>query len=189
MLRALWGRESFEATLFGSTWLRLVFELVFLGVPLLVHAGVGLALVARPRRDERRYPEARRTSHVLQRVTGVITLGFVAVHLWHTRGRVLTREIGSSDLYGELAAALSATSWLGVPWWALLYLAGLAASVHHFSNGLIGFSASFELVRTEHALQRLTRVCAVSGVILFVVGAATLLHFATGSPSFGGSSP
>ena len=71
MLRALWGREAFEAVLFGPSRLRLVFEVVLLGLPLLLHVAVGIVLVARPRLDEQRYPGERRLSHLLQRARPV----------------------------------------------------------------------------------------------------------------------
>lgn len=123
-LRALAGGRAFTAAvraLDGVPALPL-FESVFVFAPLVFHGALGLWLVIarRPLADPSPYPVALRRA---MRVTGVVVLAFLALHLpeirFHTRGF----RLGGGELATLLDANLSATSH-GVPWRGIAYLVG-----------------------------------------------------------------
>ena len=160
-------------------------ELFGIFLPLAFHAlyGVKIALEGRP--NVGAYPYARNWLYVAQRATGAITLLFVLFHLWEYRVQKWLFGMTAGSFYTELASHLSST-YGGVPWLALAYLVGLASAVFHFSNGLWGFLASWGVVVTARAQQRARWASWAAGVVLFGMGATTVLHFATGAPTFAG---
>jgi succinate dehydrogenase / fumarate reductase cytochrome b subunit len=186
MARAMWGRSEFEASLATLSSTRLWAESVLIGVPLLFHAALGVSLVARSRPDVRHYTRSGSWAYLLQRLSGVVTLGFVLVHLWQTRIRVALGQTTSADFHNQLVALLSSTGFGGVPWWAVGYLVGTGATVYHLANGLAGFAASFGLVRSDRRFKRVVVVCALVGASLFLMSSSTIVYMATGFPSFVG---
>jgi len=162
-----------------------VIEIAGIFVPLAFHAlyGVVLAFSAAP--NAMRYTYTRNWMYVLQRVTGGIAFVFVAWHLWEYRVHKWLFGLRAEDFYGTISAHLSSTTW-GLPLLAVFYLVGITAAVFHFANGLWGFGASWGITLTRRAQQRSAWACAALGVGLFVIGASTVIGFATGSRVFGG---
>ena len=183
MTEALRGSASFAGALSHQTRFRLGAEALLIGVPLLFHAGVGLALARQSRANVGTYPYSGNLAWVLQRVSGVVVLLFVLAHVWETRVRVLLGLGSSADLQTELYASLSSTGFLGIPFVAVGYLVGVAATVYHLANGIVGFAASFGLVASTRSLERVARISALVGALVFLVSAATVIQIATGSIS------
>ena len=96
--------------------------------------------------------------------------------------RVQKWLFGLSELafYDTLVAHLSAVRF-GLPVVALFYLFGIAASVFHLTNGLVTFSLSWGFVASRVAQRRLHVAATVLGVLLFSLGAATVLSLSTGT--------
>jgi succinate dehydrogenase / fumarate reductase cytochrome b subunit len=128
-----------------------------------------------------RYPWARNWAYVLQRASAVVVLVFIAVHVLQFRVPLLLGEIDQRDVFYELCASLSSTSAFGVPWVALGYLLGLAATVYHFANGLSGFCFSWGIASGRRGLRRVQALTGLLGVLLFAVGANSIIYFSTGS--------
>lgn len=183
MTQALRGPEAFSDALASLTPTRMTIEAVLIGLPLLVHAAIGLALTTRTRANVSSYPYSGNLAWLLQRITGVIVLLFVIGHLWQTRVKLVIGQSATADLHGELVASLSSTGAFGFPLHAAAYLLGIAATVYHLGNGVVGFCASFGLVQSLRSLGRLRLVCALFGAVLFALGATTLIHLATGTAS------
>lgn len=178
---ALWGQRSYD------TWVErvhalpglAVLEIFGLLVPLAVHAGLGIWLSRSASPSLVTYPFARSWSYVLQRVSGVAVLVFLVVHLWEFRVQKWLFGMDTRSFYPALAAGLSSTRW-GIPWRALLYVGGLLAVCVHLANGLFGFACTWGLVVSRRAQVRWFALTAALGVLAFVVGTSTVLHFATG---------
>lgn len=188
MAQALRGPEAFAGALARLTPVRLGVEAALIGVPLLIHAAIGLSLVRNARGNVGAYPYAGNFAWLLQRASGVVVLLFLIFHVWETRVKVLLGQSASPDFHARLVADLSSTGPLGFPFYAVAYLVGVAATVYHLANGLVGFTASFGLVSSLAALRRVELACRVLGAVLFLLSAATVLHLATGSASpWGGS--
>lgn len=124
------------------------------------------------------HPHAGNYRYVLQRVTGMIALVFIFLHIATLRWRW---EFGGwfTPFYAEgpngesLAAATTAKalqySWLVVA----LYLIGSASIVYHWSNGLWTAAITWGITISEKSQQRWGKVCAGMGVVLsvFFIGA------------------
>lgn len=188
MAQAFRGPEAFSGALARLTPLRLGLEAFLIGVPLLLHAGIGLSIATRARPNVGRYPYSGNHAWALQRASGVVVLLFVLAHLWEYRVKVLLGQSASPDFHADLVASLSSTGPAGLPVYAAGYLVGVAATVYHLVNGVAGFSASFGLVSSARALRRVQLCCGVLGALLFLLSAATVIHLATGTASpWGGS--
>jgi succinate dehydrogenase/fumarate reductase cytochrome b subunit (b558 family) len=154
---------------------------LFILVPLAVHVVYGIVLLRRRATPDAlvdRYGDRR--LWVLQRVAAVVLLVFLVVHLVEIRLQKLAFGLEPDALYTLLSAHLSWT-WAGVPWMALLYLLGLAAAALHLGNGLFATTASW---RAGGSAKRTRVVTVALGTLLFVVGAATVVGFATGTRLF-----
>lgn len=169
----------------------LVFEVWFIGLPLLFHAGYGIWTMRARAPVRRRSPYAAPWAVPLQRATGLVTLAFVSYHLASVRIPVLLGSIAPSDLYSVLTDTLGATTSFGVPVSAVLYLIGLAAVSYHLAAGLMGFCFTWGLAVTERRSRIARFVSTATGITLFLLGARTIVYFATGSafPLFGSAAP
>jgi succinate dehydrogenase/fumarate reductase cytochrome b subunit len=158
-----------------------VVEVALVYAPLALHAGLGAWLVVTRRALPGR-PYSRSMSGAL-RLSGVVALAFIAFHAWALRVRGAGAD--AEEYYSRLSESLSqtawwssaSTEWRGVPFVALFYLVGVAATVFHFAVGLWGFGASWRGARAGWA-------CAALGAALLLLGANTVIAFATGSRFF-----
>ncbi len=149
-------------------------------LPLAFHAIFGVYLATRGRANVAAYPYARAWAYVFQRLTGVVTFAFVLAHLWELRVQKWLFGMSELAFHDTLVAHLSAVT-AGLPVIAIGYLLGIAASVFHLANGLVTFALTWGLVTSRAAQRRLSRVAAVLGALLFLVGASTVLSVATGA--------
>jgi succinate dehydrogenase/fumarate reductase cytochrome b subunit len=185
---ALGGRDTYDRQLGSSRSMAgLVLEIGLVYLPLLFHAGYGIAssLVpsaadARPSGERGVAPLRRRQ---VQRITAPLVAAFLLLHLWQFRVRLWTGELDASDFFAELCASLSSTALGGVPVMAITYLIGVAAAAFHFSNGLYGFCQTWGITISDRATRVASGVSALAGVGLFAVGAITVIYLATGSVS------
>jgi succinate dehydrogenase / fumarate reductase cytochrome b subunit len=178
---ALWGGSAFDAwvgTLARSPLLPVV-EIVFVLLPLGYHALYGLAMTARRVPPIRRYPVSPSRMVRLQRFTGLVLFVFVAFHLWQLRIHRLVHGLEASTLYTRLTEHLSWT-WSGVPVIALAYFLALGAACFHFSAGLSAYWLDARAVAGRHARRNVTLAFGGGGVVLFVIGALTVIGVATG---------
>jgi succinate dehydrogenase/fumarate reductase cytochrome b subunit (b558 family) len=139
--RAVRGEQAFarSADLLARIPALPLAEVLFVLLPLLLHAAVGLWLVAsrQPLTEPSPYPESLAAA---MRVTGLVALAFLAMHLPELRFRGLVRSPSGGELATRLAEDLSST-WHGLPWRGAAYILGSACVVFHFAAGLWGFFA------------------------------------------------
>ncbi len=155
-------------------------ELFGIFLPLAFHALWGIAFMRTSRPNALRYSYAHNWLYVLQRVSGIVAFFFIVAHLWEYRVHKALFGLRSEAFYDTLSAHLSSTAG-GVPLLALAYVVGLAAVVFHFANGLWGFACTWGLAVSRPAQRRVGIVASLLGVLLFGVGAMTIVSFATGS--------
>ncbi|MEO7108838.1 MAG: hypothetical protein ABI183_00255 [Polyangiaceae bacterium] len=186
---AIRGRVVFDARVIWLDHLRVgtLFEIVFILVPLLFHAGYGVVLAFEKKDDPDRYPYADRHFRFLLRASGLLSLVFIAWHVWELPLQRLLAKIPAADLFDLLSLHL-ATTVSGVPWRAIGYFLGLFLTVFHFSYGMVSFVYSERQVRDPQQLRRWAFRFGALGAILFVIGGATILSLASGWPS-GGAPP
>src|SRR5699024_6196201 len=87
---AVYGEESFNkaANFMGSLPFVLVLETFVIYLPILFHAVLGVYIVFVTKNNTKRYGSFRNWMFLLQRITGVVTLVFIAFHVWQTRVQV-----------------------------------------------------------------------------------------------------
>jgi succinate dehydrogenase/fumarate reductase cytochrome b subunit (b558 family) len=180
--RALAGTGAYESALsFGlptKPWL--VLEVLLVYLPLLFHAGYGLAIARQRALGLGRRPYRQRWAWWLQRLSGVAALLFIGYHFWQFRWQVWQGHLTEQDFFPVLCATLSATTW-GMPLAALGYLVGSAACIAHFCNGLSGFFFRWGITRTRRAVARTSLGLGAFGFALFAYACTSILYFATGS--------
>jgi succinate dehydrogenase / fumarate reductase cytochrome b subunit len=157
-----------------------VLEAILIWLPLFFHTVYGFKLAFEGRSNLLLYPHFENWMYSLQRLTGVLSAGFIVYHFWHFRLPLLTGKIGEHDLFPELCASLSSTV-RGVPAVALAYLVGIAAATFHLANGLSGFCFSWGITQSRRATRVAGGLFGIFGAALFALGANTLIYFATGS--------
>lgn len=179
---ALRGRHAYSQMQQGLHELPylVVAEVALVLAPLAFHAAIGLKLVLDARYNVATYGYTRNWMFTLQRITGVVAFGFILYHLYELRFPMLTGAMGPQQFYDVLSSNLSSTYW-GIPALALLYILGIAAVSFHLANGIWGFLFSWGITITRRAQRMAAAITGVVGMMVFFLGANTVIYFATGS--------
>jgi succinate dehydrogenase / fumarate reductase cytochrome b subunit len=186
-MRVLDGDDAFDRVV--RAYARIpglaVIEGLFVFGPLLFHAAFGLWLVVRrlPLRTPSPYPPALR---VAMRVTGVLAVAFLAMHLPELRFRDPLARPGGAALLTVLDADLSSMSH-GLPWRAVAYLLGSACVCFHFAAGLWGFFAGTPRGENPRTRRRAGWWAIAVGVTLWLLFADVVVYHATGARLLGGA--
>lgn len=171
---AIYGRESFNRAVSTalsipmSGWL----ELLFIALPLAIHAICALVLVPRVSTDVVAQPAIGHWLSLLQRVTGVLTLGFIALHFWQYRAQALLGRLAWRDFYYQLTVDLNR------PVLFALFVTGVTASVFHFSFGLWQAGGTWGITVSAKSQRRAAWLWGVAGVCVWLIGVNVLMHFA-----------
>lgn len=172
---ALWGPNAYARLVVRATspWSLLLDVLLFY-VPLLLHAALGV------RQALSGVGSSASPADLVQRLSAVVLLVFLLLHVWQFPARVWLGELDPVDYYPALCASLSSTAWGGVPLVAIGYLVGVAAAAVHGAGGV--YRAALRSGLVSAARQRLwLRCCGVVGAAVFVLGALIVIDLATGS--------
>jgi len=145
----------------------IVIEVFFIWLPILYHAGYGLYVWYSGKSNLRAYPQTKNFLYVLQRWTGLITLVYIAIHVYETRV--------VHALYGTEISFARMQELMANPYTFWLYVIGLLAVCFHFANGIWGFTISWGIVVGPKA-QRVGGVFSGRiGVSIFAGGLNSLL--------------
>ena len=154
-----------------------VLEVVLILLPLGYHALYGIVRSLQPRDPVLTYDNDLMV--VLQRVSGAVVLVFVVLHVWEFRVQTWTTGLPVSSYSSKLVEHLSSTQ-VGVPWIALGYLVGTAASLFHLVNGMTSFCNTWGFATNAASLHRLRLLFRGLGIIFFGLSAALVVQLATG---------
>ena len=154
-----------------------IVEWVFIFLPILFHAIVGVAIVAGGMPNSHQYRYGPNIRYTLQRYTGMIAFAFIALHVAHMHGwfhnewwlNEVIRPRG-----GAVFRAYNATSTAGealLSWAAvLLYIVGVVSIVFHLANGIWTMGITWGVWTSEKGQARAAALCALFGVGLAAVG-------------------
>ena len=180
--RAMQGQDAFESA--ARSWqdgpYALVVEVLLFWIPLAFHTAVGLKILTVARPSLRKAPYAGLWMYLTQRASALVALALIVYHGYRFRWEPLFGRIEHQDLFGWMCAELSATR-AGIPWLAVFYLVGLAAIAYHLARGLHGFCFSWGITASRRAERWAAGFFGIFGVALYVIGASTVIYFATGS--------
>jgi succinate dehydrogenase/fumarate reductase cytochrome b subunit (b558 family) len=182
-LSAAGSREIYDrqiAFLHGGPVLGLL-EVVFVILPLAFHGLYGVIRTFQPREKDHAYGTDLMVT--VQRVSGLVVLVFVALHLWELRGATWLRGLPVASYSTKLVEDLSSTQ-SGVPWIALGYLVGIAATVLHLVVGMTSFLTTWGYTTTTKSQRRARSFFRGVGVLFFVLSAALVIQIATGARIF-----
>lgn len=109
----------------------IIMEFVFIYLPLLFHAIYGLYIAFQAKNNVSSFGYFRNQMFLWQRITGVITLIFLAWHVYQTRIQI---GLGNVELNYDMMANI-----LSNPGFVVFYIIGTLSAVFHFSNGIWAF--------------------------------------------------
>jgi len=142
---------------------------------LLYHGVYGLYVAFQSRNNVSQYGYFRNVMFTLQRVTGVVTLIFVAWHFFTTRFQVaLGNE--THDSLGVLMHNVFTN-----PVYFTLYLIGVLAATFHFSNGMWSFFVSWGITVGPRAQRVSSYIWMGVFVIMSVMFIVTMVAFTDAS--------
>lgn len=147
---------------------KIFLEIFVIYLPLLYHAIYGIYVAFTAKNNVSRFGLFRNWMFVLQRATGVITLIFVAWHLWETR---IAAAMGTPVNFDMMANIVSNPVML---WF---YIIGIVSAVFHFANGLWGFFVSWGITVSPRSQKVSTYVTLGIFVILSIIGVRAILAF------------
>lgn len=147
---------------------RYVLEIVIIFLPLLYHAIYGLYIAFTSQSNVSRLGFFRNWMYLLQRITGVITLIFIAWHVWETR---IAAAFGTEVNFRMMQDILSS------PFMVAFYLIGILSSIFHFSNGLWSFLVTWGITVSPRSQKISTYVTLVIFILLSIVGIQTVFAF------------
>ncbi|MEW6202735.1 MAG: succinate dehydrogenase [bacterium] len=168
---AIQGAEAYESKirfLQSIPYLVLV-ELALILLPLLYHGVYGLIITAGMGNNTARYPQLHNWMYLLQRVSGVATFIFVAVHVYTLR---ISNLLFGTEITFDLVSSI-----LGNNLMFVFYTVGLAATVFHFANGIWNFLISWGITAGRGSQRTAGWCCAAIGAALFLAGFNSLLAF------------
>jgi succinate dehydrogenase / fumarate reductase cytochrome b subunit len=153
---------------------------VTLWLSIAFHAGLGLYYTFSGNRPNAvRYAWGDNWRYLLQRVSGVVALLFILLHVatlrwqwalgdWFTPFVVRGPE-------GEPLAAASTALALQHAWWVpVLYAVGVASVVYHWANGLWSAGITWGFTVSRAAQRRWGQVCAGIGLALAIFGGGAI---------------
>lgn len=150
-------------------------EIIFIFIPLLFHSFMGFYITYLGKTNAFRYRYARNWLYTLQRVTGAIVFAFIIYHVGST---VVPKLVAGKTQFDAAPFLINIMNlefqtWLG----RSIYLVGIVAATFHFANGLWGFCVSWGIVIGQTAQRNAGIAFALFGLVLTIMGAATVLEF------------
>ncbi len=145
-------------------------------LPLAFHAGLGVKIWLESKSNTTRYAYAGNIRYTLQRITGMIALVFILVHLWqmHWVGAPLG---GGKFVPDEATQSTAAILQDSRAWASPLYAIGIIASAYHFANGIWTALITWGITIGPKVQRKSGYVCAALGVALAMTGLAALNGF------------
>ncbi|MFP7493375.1 succinate dehydrogenase cytochrome b558 subunit [Terribacillus saccharophilus] len=171
---AAYGSGSFNtaAGFMHNLPFRFVLEWVVIYIPILYHAILGVYIVLTSKNNTRRYGYFRNLMFLLQRITGIVTLIFIAWHVYQTR--VITIFTQETIDFNFMEAILTQ------PFFFWFYLVGVISTTFHFANGLWSFLVTWGITVTP----RSQRIATYATLLVFLgvtyLGVRSLLAFSMG---------
>jgi succinate dehydrogenase / fumarate reductase, cytochrome b subunit len=156
-------------------------EWMFIFIPILFHAIVGIWIVAGMNPNTSHYPYAANRRYTMQRITGMIAFFFIMWHVFqmhgwfHFEGWItdVAHPYGGAQ-FRPFNAASTAGRALQSGIVLVLYIIGVLSCVYHLANGIWTMGITWGVWTSPVAQVRAFRVCAVFGILLAVVSMGAL---------------
>lgn len=165
------GAESFNTAVHFMESLPFVLflEWFVIYIPLMFHAFYGLYIAFTAKNNPQRYGTFRNWMFVLQRITGIILVVFIAWHIFETR---FQKAIGAQEVNFNMMADILAS-----PLMFAFYVIGVVSATFHLANGVWSFLVSWGITQSPTSQRISTYVTIGIFLALTVVGVRALLAF------------
>lgn len=164
------GPEAFNAAsdFMGNLPFVLFLEWFIIYIPLMFHAFYGIYIAFTAKNNVQRYGTFRNWMFMLQRLTGVFLVIFIAWHIYETR---IQKALGVEVNFDMMAEILAN------PFMLAFYIAGVIAATFHLANGVWSFLVSWGLTQSPRSQTIVTYVTIGIFLVLSVIGVQALLAF------------
>ena len=164
------GPEAYNkaAGFMGNLPFLLFLEFVLIYIPLVFHAVYGVYIAFTAKHNVGRYSLFRNWMFLLQRITGLFLIVFIAWHVWETR---IQKALGAEVNFDMMANILDHPGMLA------FYIAGVVSSMFHLANGIWSFCVSWGITVSPRSQQIMTYVTMAFFVVMSYVGIRALLGF------------
>jgi succinate dehydrogenase / fumarate reductase cytochrome b subunit len=148
-----------------------VLEWAFIFIPILYHGIYGVYIWLRGQSNVVYYPWAGNWMYVAQRWTGIIAFAYIIQHVLRQRflGVSLPEHPGAS--FAKVQHELSNPIMVGI------YVIAMLAVCWHFAYGVWLFAAKWGITPGKTARRRFAWVCLAGGIVLAVMGLASIWAF------------
>lgn len=165
------GAEAFNhaAGFMESLPFLIVLEFLFIYIPLVYHGVYGVHIAFTAQANVGHYSQFRNVMFFLQRVTGIISFIFIAIHLWQTR---LQKAFGGHEVNYNMVHDFAQH-----PGWLIAYIIGILSVVFHFSNGLWSFLVTWGVLQSKFSQRVFTWVSLIVFLILGYIGVSAIIAF------------
>ncbi|ADU31399.1 succinate dehydrogenase cytochrome b558 subunit [Evansella cellulosilytica] len=146
----------------------LVLEFGLIYIPIIFHGIYGLYIAFQAKHNTSTYSYFRNWMFRLQRITGVITIIFVAWHIYDTR---IQKALGAEVNYDMVANIVAS------PIALVLYIISIVAASFHLANGLWSFAVTWGITVSPRSQQIATYVTMAIFVVMSYIGIRAILAF------------
>jgi succinate dehydrogenase / fumarate reductase cytochrome b subunit len=160
-----------------------VIEWVFIFLPIIFHAVVGVWIARSGHSNLSSYRLTGNRRYTWQRMSGYIAFIFIFMHVFHLHGwfhadwwlRTVAEPIGMAkfDPYNAGSSLANAMKSLGVVW-PIFYAIGVLACTFHLANGIWTAGITWGLWLTPKAQLRASYACLGFGVFIGLAGLSAL---------------
>jgi succinate dehydrogenase / fumarate reductase cytochrome b subunit len=159
-----------------------IVEWVFIFIPILFHAFVGLWIIRGAQPNPGVYPLSANVRYTLQRATGLIGFLFILWHVFQMHGWIhlpffvdnVVTPLGGGRFRPYNAGSTTALV-MQSPIVVILYGIGVGSLVFHLANGLWTAGITWGVWTAPPAMKRAGWACTVFGVLLGVVALGALV--------------
>ena len=148
-----------------------VLEWTFIFLPILYHGIYGVWIWLRGKSNVVYYPWAGNWMYTAQRYTGLVAILYIGQHV------IRQRFMGIQLPEHPMAAFAKVQQELANPWMLAVYIIAMIAICWHFSYGIWLFAAKWGITPGETARKRFGWVCVAFGVVLAILGLASIWAF------------
>lgn len=164
------GEEAFNnaSNFMGNLPFVLFLEWFIIYIPLMFHAFYGVYIAFTAKNNVQRYGTFRNWMFMLQRVTGVFLVIFIAWHIYETR---IQKALGAEVNFNMMEEILSN------PFMLAFYIAGVLSATFHLANGLWSFAVTWGIAQSPRSQKIVSYITIAAFLVLSVIGVQALLAF------------
>jgi succinate dehydrogenase / fumarate reductase cytochrome b subunit len=151
-----------------------VLEWVFIFLPILYHGLYGVWIWLRGKSNIVYYPWAGNWMYTAQRWTGLIAILYIGQHVYRQRFSGISLPENPYASFHKVQVELQNPVMLAI------YVIAMIAICWHFAYGIWLFAAKWGITPGATARKRFGYVCAAFGVVLLVMGLASIWAFVGG---------